>query len=204
MSFLNKNIKKRSVFLPLLNSVENDIDKNTNIEISYDYLIPNNNKKYYLLITKNQLPEQQKFNSKNDMLHFFPEQYAQDETNRLSDFYLEIGCVFDDSFLLEGYLYKSDDKYEYLLTDILVKNNEIVNVSFELRYSLLDEIVQKITTVYLKNNISIKIHPVFGTFSSMNKNCNEDNKITSNCNENDYDYDSDMTIASINCGQNYL
>ena len=37
-----------------------------------------------------------------------------------------------------------------------------------------------------------------------NKNCNEDNKITSNCNENDYDYDSDMTIASINCGQNYL
>ena len=22
--------------------------------------------------------------------------------------------------------------------------------------------------------------------------------------ENDYDYDSDMTIASINCGQNYL
>ena len=43
MSFLNKNIKKRSVFLPLLNSVENDIDKNTNIEISYDYLISNNN-----------------------------------------------------------------------------------------------------------------------------------------------------------------
>ena len=164
MSFLNKNIKKRSVFLPLLNSVENDIDKNTNIEISYDYLISNNNKKYYLLITKNQLPEQQKFNSKNDMLHFFPEQYAQDETNRLSDFYLEIGCVFDDSFLLEGYLYKSDDKYEYLLTDILVKNNEIVNVSFELRYSLLNEIIQKIgreKLMYLNNHMSINIHPIF-------------------------------------------
>ena len=203
MLFLKNSVKKRSVFLPLLNSIENDIDKNTNIEISYDYVISNNNKKYYLLITKNELPEQQKFNSKNDMLHFFPEQYAQDDLyNRLSDFYLEIGCVFDDSFLLEGYLYKLDDKYEYLLTDILVKNNEIVNVSFELRYSLLDEIVQKITTVYLKNNISIKIHPVLGTFSSMNKNCNEDNKITSNFNENDYD--SDMTIASINCGQNYL
>ena len=50
MSFLNKNIKKRSVFLPLLNSVENDIDKNTNIEISYDYLISNNNKKKKLRI----------------------------------------------------------------------------------------------------------------------------------------------------------
>ena len=183
MSFLNKSVNysqttvlKENVLLPLLKSYNNfvlkksgefSIDKDVNTGISYDYLIPNNNKKYYLLIMKKQLLEQQKTNSKYDILYFFPDQYGNDdllEKNRSSDFYLEIDSFFDDEFLLEGYLYKSDDKYEYLLTDILVKNKEIVNVSFELRYSLLNEIIQKIgreKLMYLNNHMSINIHPIF-------------------------------------------
>ena len=184
MSFLNKSVNysqttvlKETVLLPLLKSYNNfvlknsgefSIDKDVNTGISYDYIIPNNNKKYYLLITKKQLLEQQKSNQKYDILHFFPDQYNNDddllETNRSSDFYLEIDSFFDDEFLLEGYLYKSDDKYEYLLTDILVRNKDIVNVSFELRYSLLNEIIQKIgreKLMYLNNHMSINIHPIF-------------------------------------------
>ena len=161
MSFLKKNVNYSKIKV-LLNSIEKtgefSIGKDTNKEISYDYLIPNN-KKYYLLITKKQLLEQQKY----DILHFFPDHNELLE-NRSFDFYLKIDYFFDDEFLLEGYLYKSDDKYEYLLTDILVRNNEIVNVSFELRYSLLNEIIQKIgreKLMYLNNHMTINIHPVF-------------------------------------------
>ena len=184
MSFLNKSVNysqttflKENVLLPLLKSYNNfvlgktgefSIDKDVNTGISYDYLIPNNNKKYYLLIMKKQLLEQQKSNQKYDILYFFPDHNDNHddllEKNRSSDFYLEIDSFFDDEVLLEGYLYKSDDKYEYLLTDILVRNNEIVNVSFELRYSLLNEIIQKIgreKLMYLNNHMTINIHPVF-------------------------------------------
>jgi hypothetical protein len=71
MSFLNKSVNysqttvlKENVLLPLLKSYNNfvlektgefSIDKDVNTGISYDYIIPNNNKKYYLLIMKKQL-----------------------------------------------------------------------------------------------------------------------------------------------------
>jgi hypothetical protein len=237
MPFLNKSVKdykcknpKQNVLIPLLKSLEKSdefsIGKDINTEISYDYIISNNNKKYYLLITKKQL-EQQKYNQKYDMLHFFPDQSSKDdnllENDTSSGFYLEIDSFFDDEFLLEGYLYKSDDKYEYLLTDILVKNNDIVNVSFELRYSLLNEIIQKIGKVYLNkcfgvNHMTIKMHPVFETFSSDNNNTTTSTTtdiissyLTSGIKKSDIkksdikksdmtvssDYDSDMTISSL-------
>jgi hypothetical protein len=207
MSFLKKNVNYSKIKV-LLNSIEKtgefSIGKDTNTEISYDYLIPNN-KKYYLLITKKQLLEQQKY----DILHFFPDHNELLE-NRSFDFYLKIDYFFDDEFLLEGYLYKSDDKYEYLLTDILVRNNEIVNVSFELRYSLLNEIIQKIgreKLMYLNNHMTIKIHPVVGTFSCENSTItrhtyiNETDIKKSDIYENYIDEtdidDSDMTISSL-------
>ena len=238
MPFLKKSVKysktkvlKEDVLLKLLEkngefSINKDINisKDVNTEISYDYIISNNNKKYYLLITKKQLLEQQKSNQKYDILHFFPDQYNNDddllEKNRSSDFYLEIDSFFDDEFLLEGYLYKSDDKYEYLLTDILVRNNDIVNVSSELRYSLLNEIIQKIGKVHLNkcvgvNYLTIKTHPVFETTSILSKNIISSYLTSSTANlhinesnmtiSSEYDsnmtisseYDSDMTISSL-------
>jgi len=208
MSFLKKNLNYSKIKV-LLNSIEKtgefSIGKDTNTGISYDYLIPNN-KKYYLLITKKQLLKQQKY----DILHFFPDHDDLLETNRSFDFYLKIDSFFDDEVLLEGYLYKSDDKYEYLLTDILVRNNEIVNVSFELRYSLLNEIIQKIgreKLMYLNNHMTIKIHPVVGTFSCENSKITRHTYINetdikksdiyeNDINETDID-DSDMTISSL-------
>jgi len=229
MPFLKKSVKysktkvlKEDVLLKLLEkNGEFSISKDVNTEISYDYIISNNNKKYYLLITKKQLLEQQKSNLEyKKLLHFFPDQSSNDnnllEDDMLSDFYLEIDSFFDDEFLLEGYLYKSDDKYEYLLTDILVKNNDIVNVSSELRYSLLNEIIQKIGKVHLNkcvgvNYLTIKTHPVFETTSILSKNIissyltsstanlhiNESNIKKSDMTiSSEYEYDSDMTISS--------
>ena len=118
-----------------------DINLDVNTGISYDYLIPNNNKKYYLLITKKGLLEKTKDSNLKtrdsnpyNILYLFPDQYNSENDN-CSDFYMEIDQVFNDEILFEGYLYKDDNKYRYLLTDILVKNKHIIDVSFELRYA---------------------------------------------------------------------
>jgi hypothetical protein len=215
MTFLNNyekyfktTVLKQDVLPNLLEKIDNfSISKDMNIGISYDYLIQNN-KKYYLLIGGKQILKQQNSDKKVDILHFLPEQYNNDllETNILPDFYFEIDSIFDDEFLLEGYLYKLDDKYEYLLTDIISKNNDIVNVSFELRYSLLNEIIQKIGKVCLKNDMTIKLHPAVSELTNIKtienllgtsghthiKRSNSDSDMTISS-----EYDSDMTISSL-------
>jgi hypothetical protein len=184
MSFLNKSVNysqtnflKKNILSPLLksynefllNTKQTDVfDKDVNTGNSYDYLIPNNNKKYYLFIMKKNTLESQKTNY--EILYFFPDQYNFEYKNdvniqmNISDFCLEIDSVFDDELLLEGYLYKNDDKYEYLLTDILMKSKQIINVSFNLRYIMLNEIIKKIGRErlhYLNNHMTINIHPIF-------------------------------------------
>jgi hypothetical protein len=165
-------------------------DKDINTGLSFDYIIPNNNKKYYLLITKKSYLESDTYNSSNEefvrrnnnnnnnnnnnynILYFFPDENTNEntnqntnETNTIGDFFLEIDNLFNDDFLLEGYLYKgSDNNYEYLLTDILLKNKSILNMSYELRYVVLNELVFSITREKLKalnNHMSINVHPIF-------------------------------------------
>jgi len=189
MSFLNKSVNysqtdflKTNILSPLLISYNDflikkdsrsDINLDVNTGISYDYLIPNNNKKYYLLITKKRLLEPNNVNDKEknfnkgsnsyDILYLFPDQYNS-EKDDCSDFYMEIDPIFSDELLLEGYLYKEQNKYSYLLTDILIKNKKIIDVSFELRYTLLNEIVKAIRIECLKelnNHMTINIHPMF-------------------------------------------
>jgi hypothetical protein len=104
-------------------------------------------------------------------LYFFPDQqsieyYKKDKVicNTLHDRYLEIDEIFTDQFLLEGYLYYKDNKFEYLLTDILLKNDNVVKLTYELRYTILSELVVNISRQVLKdlnNHISINLHPVF-------------------------------------------
>lgn len=185
MSFLNKSVNysqtdflKKNILSPLLNSYNEFLlnikqtvvfDKDVNTGNSYDYLIPNNNKKYYLFVMKKNTLENQKTNY--EILYFFPDQYNnfeyKDDINiqmNISDFCLELDSIFNDELLLEGYLYKNDEKYEYLVTDILMKNKQIINVSFELRYVMLNEIIKKIgreRLQYLNNHMTINIHPIF-------------------------------------------
>lgn len=190
MSFLNKSVNysqtdflKSDILAPLLMSYndfltkkdkKSDINIDVNTGISYDYLIPNNNKKYYLLITKKCLLEKNNYNNTTnnttnnksksyDILYLFPDQYNSEKDN-CSDFYMEIDPIFNDEILLEGYLYKEQDKYSYLLTDILVKNKMVIDVSFELRYTLVNEIIKTVKMECLKelnNHMTINIHPIF-------------------------------------------
>lgn len=200
-SFISKSVNysqtdllKSKILLPLLSSYNNLILKQNiedastfcfdiNTGVSNDYIIPNNNKKFYLLITNKSLLElsttSNVSNIKNvnnktkkyNILYFFPDQqsidyYKMDKVicNTLHDRYLEIDEVFNDQFLLEGYLYYKDNKFEYLLTDILLKNDQVVNLSYELRYTMLNELVVNISRQVLKdlnNHISINLHPVF-------------------------------------------
>jgi hypothetical protein len=186
MSFINKSVTysqisllKQNILLPLLKTYNEHLlnvkssnkpfDKDINTGLSFDYIIPNNNKKYYLLITKKSYLESGTFNERQgnsnyNILYFFPDSNIN-ETNTIGDFFLEIDNLFEDEFLLEGYLYKgSDNNYEYLLTDILLKNKSILNVSYELRYVVLNEILLSITREKLKalnNHMTINVHPIF-------------------------------------------
>lgn len=179
MTFLNKSVNysqttllKSSILAPLLKNYNEFLlqskgasvvlNQDINTGISYDYIIPNNNKKYYLLVTKKSQLEQT--NTNYNILYFFPDSNIN-ETNTIGDFFLEIDNLFEEEFLLEGYLYKgSDNNYEYLLTDILLKNKSILNISYELRYVVLNEILLSITREKLKalnNHMTINIHPIF-------------------------------------------
>jgi hypothetical protein len=187
MSFLNKSVGysqtimlKSDILAPLLQSYnefvlnktgEDVIGLDINTGISYDYILSNNNKKYYLLIVKKKLLEET-CNQKYDILYLFPDRFNQDLSNKTleqetdTDFYLEIDSLFNDEFLLEGYLYKRDGCYEYLLTDILMKNRKVIDVAYELRYTLLNEVLKTIGGDLLKklnNHMSINIHPVFSS-----------------------------------------
>lgn len=186
MSFINKSVSysqigllKQNILSPLLNiynehlltmgSGNQLLNKDINTGASFDYIIPNNNNKYYLLVTKKSLLESS--NSNFNILYFFPDNNSLENDadaivkNTMSDFFLEINNTFADDFVFEGYLYKkNDDNYEYLLTDILMQNKSIINVSYELRYVLLNEIVMSITREKLKdlnNHMTINIHPIF-------------------------------------------
>lgn len=191
MSFINKsvnysqsNLLKTKLLAPILNSYNDFLLKNNNKTsinidinsgISLDYLIPNNNKKYYLLITKKSFLEDIK--EDYNIFYFFPddqsvEYYSKNNIvkNTLTDQYLECSPFFKDTLLLEGYLYKNMDKNEYLITDILSKNNKIVDLSYELRLTLVNEIILDIKRECLKHindHMSINIHP---SFQKLNEN----------------------------------
>lgn len=186
MSFINKSVNysqstrlQKKILLPLLklynnflltnNVNKNLLNKDINTGLSLDYLIPNNNKKYYLLITSKTNLENVKENY--NIFYFFPDEISinafKDNNlikNTITDFYLEIDNKFSDEYLFEGYLYKQNDKYSYLLTDILIKNSEVIDLNYELRYTLLNEIILSIpqgSLNELNNHMSINIHPIF-------------------------------------------
>ena len=111
--------------------------------------------------------------SNYNILYFFPDDNNSCNEfiikNTITDFFLEINNTFQDDFLFEGYLYKKDDdNYEYLLTDILLKNKSVIELSYELRYILLNEIIISVTREKLKDlnkHITINVHPIFNALN---------------------------------------
>lgn len=198
MSFNNKNIDYSQTVL-LKNKILKPILLNYNLflqkkekDFSFEenqFIIPNNNKKYYcLIIHKSQLEDtKENFN----ILYFFNE---PSNDNDVHDFFIETNYLFSENILLEGYLYNYPNNSMFLTTDILFKNNEIVDVDYKFRYTLLNELFYPINLSLrnINNNITISIHAIF----------NNDNKNMINIFKNNFIFKNEIccieTINSFN------
>ncbi len=135
------------------------LNKDVNTGISSEFIIPNNNVKYFLFLTNKSKLETTK--EKYNTLYFFPDINNKSD-NKLSDFYLEIDEKFKQEFLFEGYLYKNtDNKLSFLITDVLIINNEVIMTDYATRLTIINEIVTGINLYDLNNHVSINLHPVF-------------------------------------------
>lgn len=187
MSFINKSVNyaqtvllKTKFLAPILktynNNVKQCINDTENTVSSHYYTVPNNNQKYYLLITKKSNLECVTTHCKEnyDILYFFPDEETKQFATRskvamhqVSDLFLEINKTFKEDVLLEGYMYKRGEKFTYLITDILYKNGNVIDVDYDLRYCLINELTIDLQLSNLNDHLTIGIHPVF---SSDNEN----------------------------------
>lgn len=142
------------------------LNKDINTGVLQEFIIPNNNKKYYLFITNKTHLEWSKDNY--NILYFFPDDFSVQSfscndiiKNTLSDFYLEIDNKFENDYLFEGYLYNNNEKYQFLITDILVQNNTVVSADYNTRLTILNEIIMDRYLKDLNNYMNINLHPVF-------------------------------------------
>jgi hypothetical protein len=186
MSFINKSVNysqiellKTKVLKDILSEYNRHIYKMNSSKFNQQsFIVPNNNNKFYLLITHNS-----KINKTDNynVLYFFPDKVSIDymsqnklQANKMSEFFVEIDYVFPFECLVEGYLYEADkssniSNQSFLITDILSvkkqnhQNHFIVTSDFPVRYSLINELflglIPKISC--LNNHLSISIHPVF-------------------------------------------
>ncbi len=176
-SFINKSVNhdqsillKTKYLAPLLRSYNARIQTNQPFDGGKQtFIIPNNNRKYYLYVTSKSSIETCKENY--NLLYFFPSDntvkyYSQCKTTKhvISDFYLEINNSFNNEMLLEGYLYEVNGKYTYLLSDILVRDGDVVDCDYALRHCLLNELVFEGKDLrYLNDHLTIGVHNVFRT-----------------------------------------
>lgn len=178
MSFINKSVNVSQTFLlksllknqlSLYNQHVIDISKSAHIDM-FHYIIPNNNIKYYCYVCKKKQIEQTNDATKNfNILYFFPDQFSIDENihnkNKIhvhSDFYMEINDTFTETLLLEGYMYKNDDMNDFLVSDILVVNDKIIDSrDFLERFTLVNNILNLNILKKINNHMNIGIHPIF-------------------------------------------
>lgn len=182
MSFINKSVNYsqtdvlKTMLVPLLEKYNKHMLIYGGYDIGLymdghesDILIPNNNRKMYLYVTNKFLLDGGK--DQYNILYFFPDEFSEmwyKQQNRclenaISDFYLETDFILKDSYLFEGYLYKNQDKTDFLITDVLIKNGNIVMSEYNLRQMMLNEIFYYVIKKPLKNlnnYISIGIHPI--------------------------------------------
>jgi len=81
--------------------------------------------------------------------------------NTIDEFFIECDLKLDDPlYLLEGYLYGSDEKKHFLITDILFKGNTLVECDYTNRLQMINDLfINKIDEMKNINNIlSIGIH----------------------------------------------
>jgi hypothetical protein len=161
-NFSEINVLKKSILVPILQEYNECILKLNKVTIneSKSFFIPNNNKKFYLLITNK--------SNKYKTLYFFPDNTINDnllEINTINDFYMEIDSIKLNDFnqtnyLFEGYIYNNDN---YLVTDILSIDSKLIKCDYSLRYSLINNLFINSSNNLqnLNGHLSIGIHPIF-------------------------------------------
>lgn len=181
MSFINKSVNyaqtvllKTKCLAPILEKYNNMVKQHIDdIDLCLRYhIVPNNNQKYYLFITKKTNIEVN--NDNYNILYFFPDEetkrFALETKNmvhHVSEFFLEINNTFNQDILLEGYMYRQGDKFTYLITDMLYRNGKVVDVDYDLRHCLINELTMGLQLSNLNDHLTIGLHPVF---SSDNEN----------------------------------
>jgi len=160
VSFSQTNFLKKNILSPQLLKYNEYIQKqSTAPQIgSHYFVIPNNNVRYYMFVTtKKKLDTQCRDNF--NILYFFQAGTDIDAAND-ADFYMEINGTFEHEMLFEGYLYHNDNRKEYLMTDILMTQGDVIDSDYAFRFFLLNEILP-VPIKYLNDHLSIKLHPVF-------------------------------------------
>lgn len=209
MTFLSKNINySQSVYLknkrlqPLLKiynefllqqKINNNtfaLNKDLTTGLSFESIIPNNNIKYFLFVTKKNNLETTKENY--NILYFFPDQnnVSNDKmiSNPFSDFYLEIDNRFNKEYLFEGYLYKTtNNKYNFLISDFLMLDDNVINLDFNMRFTMLNETIMDLNLYNLNNEMTINLHPIF----------NRENENMINIFKNNFIYKDDLCCIEI-------
>lgn len=154
VNYSETNLIKNKILKPLLEKYNsfllNNSNKNTIFIDTKTFLVPNNNNKYYCFITNK--------GNNYKTLYFFPEE----DSYAFSDFFLEIDSdklnkiPQLDNCLIEGYMYNQSN--EFLISDILINNSNIMTCNYSLRYSLIKTLFT--LPILLNGHININIHNI--------------------------------------------
>lgn len=155
---------------PILESYNQEIIFETKklVNKQYEYIIPNNNNKYYLFIVNKNDITSNDINSKYKILYFFPDT-QEDIYNNIttkqcrSDFYVEIDnyktSFTNSNYLFEGYYYETHK--HFLITDVLAIDSKIIKCDYSLRYSLIYKLINNQNLTNLNGHLTINIHSIF-------------------------------------------
>jgi hypothetical protein len=140
----------------------------------YEFIIPNNNNKYYLFIINKTDITPNDINSKYKILYFFPDTQNTIDNNifkkSYSDFYVEIDnyktSFTNSNYLFEGYYYETHK--HFLITDVLAIDFNIIKCDYSLRYSLIYNLISNQNLTNLNGHLTINIHSIFELDSKNN------------------------------------
>ncbi len=157
MTFINKSVtysqtimlrKQLAQVLNKINDCYSSSSKKPFENESY-YLIPNNGVKYYLYITNKS--DFENGNKDFNLLYFF--------SKLNTEFCIEIEKHFAEPILLEGFMYNAkNNKKHFLVTDILYKNDSVLEYDYLMRYSLLNKLIKPMNA--LNDFISVSLHHI--------------------------------------------
>jgi len=172
-TFSESQVLKSKYLIPILESYNNIIIKSNKIQIKdpRKYMIPNNNNKFYMFVTNKKDTTGNKNDVKYKILYFFPCTSKNDSQknnlfkNLITDFYVEIDSnktsFVKSNYLFEGFLYNKNSLNTFLISDILCIDNKIIDCEYDLRYSLINNLIKEQNLNNLNGHLSIGIHSMF-------------------------------------------